>query len=229
MDFTYHHRPSARARHLRISIKANGEVVVSSPLRFSHRAIEDFVASHRDWIIKTLTKIKITAKPWAVTNDQVTLFGQAYQLTLTSEASHPVGFRVDGKSLIFNSLKPVTDRILNSTEFKNQLERFLKNTAEKYIVPRTHQLAKYMKTSFGTLTLRQQSSRWGSCSSQGNLNFNWRLVHFPPEVIDYVIIHELAHRTHMNHSQRFWHLVAQFDPAYPQHKGWLKRYGLNLS
>jgi len=112
---------------------------------------------------------------------------------------------------------------------QKKLDRFLKGTAEKYIIPRTHQLAKIMKTDFNRITLRQQKSRWGSCSNKGNLNFNWRLVHYPVKIIDYVIIHELAHITHPNHSKNFWNCVAKFDNEYRKHRGYLKRNGVILS
>ena len=83
-----------------------------------------------------------------------------------------------------------------------------------------------MDINFNSITLREQKTRWGSCSSKGNLNFNWRLVHYRPEIIDYVIIHELAHRTHMNHSAKFWQLVEKYDPEYRKHRGFLKRHGM---
>lgn len=109
------------------------------------------------------------------------------------------------------------------------LERFLKSTAQVYVIKRTEQLAEKMNVTFKNITLREQSSRWGSCSSAGNLNFNWRLVHAEPNIIDYVIVHELAHRVHMDHSRSFWALVAKFDPEYQIHRGWLKRQGHALS
>ena len=101
-----------------------------------------------------------------------------------------------------------------------------RTTAEKYIRQRAEQVAKKMQIDFRGLTLRQQKSRWGSCSSRGNLNFNWRLVHYPPQIIDYVIIHELAHRREMNHSAAFWRLVGHYDSEYKQHRQELakKRY-----
>ncbi len=110
----------------------------------------------------------------------------------------------------------------------SQLESYLKATAEKYLRQRTRQLAEKMKISYGNLTVRRQKTRWGSCSSEGNLNFNWSLVHYPTEVIDYVIIHELAHRREMNHSAKFWEIVRHYDPAFQQHRGWLKRHGVAI-
>ncbi len=127
---------------------------------------------------------------------------------------------------IFGKTHLKTTLNLNSDRTINQ---FLKSTATRYILPRTKQLAKKMKIKFNHITLRQQKTRWGSCSNQGNLNFNWRLVHYPTKIIDYVIIHELAHRRHMNHSTLFWDLVKKYDPEYLKHRGWLKRNGLTLS
>jgi predicted metal-dependent hydrolase len=139
-----------------------------------------------------------------------------------------------GQKLIFN---PHTEpKITNQEEkehwnqlFQNKVDNFLKSTASEYLVAQTHILAKKMNLTFNKLTLRKQKTRWGSCSSKKSLNFNWKLVHFEPKIIDYVIIHELAHLSHMDHSRNFWNLVEKYDPEYKKHRGWLKRNGLNLS
>lgn len=85
--------------------------------------------------------------------------------------------------------------------------------------------AQQLQVPYGTITIREQKTRWGSCSSQGNLNFNWRLILAPEPVLDYVVVHELAHRKEMNHSTRFWGIVEEMMPEYRQHRGWLKQYG----
>jgi len=85
--------------------------------------------------------------------------------------------------------------------------------------------ARQMQVSYGTVTIRAQKTRWGSCSSRGNLNFNWRLILAPEPVLDYVVIHELAHRKEMNHSAGFWRIVEEIMPDYRQYRGWLKQYG----
>jgi hypothetical protein len=77
--------------------------------------------------------------------------------------------------------------------------------------------------------IRAQRTRWGSCSRTGRLSFNWRLVHAPPEVLDYVVVHELAHMVHPNHSQDFWTLVHAHCPGYPAHKRWLRRHAALLA
>jgi len=74
---------------------------------------------------------------------------------------------------------------------------------------------------FGRVSVRDQKTRWASCSSKGDLSFNWRLVFAPQAVMDYVVIHELAHRREMNHSKRFWAIVAEHSPDYREHRKWL--------
>ncbi len=100
--------------------------------------------------------------------------------------------------------------------------------AREMIPGRTALLARQMGVSFGRISIRHQHTRWGSCSSKGNLNFNCLLMLAPPEVLDYVIIHELCHRKEMNHSAKFWTEVETHMPDYPRHKNWLKEHGPGL-
>ena len=86
-------------------------------------------------------------------------------------------------------------------------------------------LAELMGVDYGRVTIRCQKTRWGSCSSKGNLNFNCLLMHVPIDVRDYVIIHELAHRKHMNHSKNFWKEVEIMIPDYKEKRKWLNTYG----
>lgn len=222
MSINYQVQRSARSRNLRLKINANGSVVVSAPPRASDQLIARFVESNMDWITRNLAKV--TARKVQLDPDQLMVFGQTYQREI-HDGDHRVGihpvFIQDGKI----HLQPVSN---TKASIQRTFETFLKTTAQKYIVPRTKQLAELMNITYTTLTLRDQKTRWGSCSSQGGLNFNWRLVQYPTAVIDYVIVHELAHRREMNHSNRFWAIVAKFDPEYNAHRKWLQRYGSTL-
>lgn len=107
-------------------------------------------------------------------------------------------------------------------------EKELRRRAGAVFAQRTAYFAQQMGVTYGKITVRDQKTRWGSCSQRGNLNFNFRLLLAPPEVLDYVVVHELCHRKEMNHSARFWYEVAQVLPDYQEQKAWLKQYGWRL-
>jgi len=218
MDITYQVQRNTRSRNIRLRITSKAEVIVSAPPRVPDRMIASFVSTHQDWIQRHLAKInarKIHSNP-----DLIMVFGKQYQKIIHTDkntSSHPI--YIQGDEL---HIYPVTT---TASSVQRTVETFFKTTAQKYIVPRTRQLAETMEINYTNITLRDQKTRWGSCSSQGGLNFNWRLVQYPTAVIDYVIIHELAHRREMNHSARFWAIVAKFDPEYQSHRRWLQKYG----
>jgi len=97
--------------------------------------------------------------------------------------------------------------------------------AKNYIPARVEYFANLMGISYGRIAIRNQKTRWGSCSSKGNLNFNCLLMLTPDEVIDYVVVHELCHRKQMNHSQAFWKEVSSVIPNYKEYVKWLKTEG----
>jgi predicted metal-dependent hydrolase len=140
-------------------------------------------------------------------------------LSPTLAAAAPGGTKAGTRKINAGENQATADsKIPPSAEAK--ITDFLKLTAEKYIRQRVPQLAAQMGLTgaYRRISLKKQSTRWGSCSSDKNLNFNWTLVYYAPEVIDYVLMHELAHLVHMNHSVEFWRLVRQYDPLYKQHK-----------
>lgn len=215
------HRTNPRSKSLRLTIDPNGQVIVTTHPLFPRWLIAPFVHKNAAWIEKNKTKVSQRRQPHP---SKLSIFGKEYEKSVVYSSELPVGVTIQKKTVIINTVKGSPGKP-SLSDAENYLERFLKQTAEKYIVPRTHQLAKNMGITFGRITLRQQKTRWGSCSSQGNLNFNWQLVHYQPEIIDYVIVHELAHRQQMNHSRKFWDIVRQYDPAFEQHRGWLRRHG----
>lgn len=109
------------------------------------------------------------------------------------------------------------------------LERRYRNAARDIFTSRTAYYHQFTGGNYTSITIRNQKSRWGSCSSRGTLSFNYRLVFAPPKVLDYVVVHELCHLTHMNHSKDFWTMVEQIMPDYKTYKIWLRDHGQELN
>lgn len=107
-------------------------------------------------------------------------------------------------------------------------EKELRAQAKSVLAQRVGYFARQIGVTYGKITVRDQKTRWGSCSQAGNLNFNFRLILAPPEVLDYVVVHELCHRRQMNHSAQFWQEVAQVLPDYRARKAWLTENGWRL-
>lgn len=119
-------------------------------------------------------------------------------------------------------------RIENAKNTQQLTEEEIRKLAEKAleVIPkRVAHYAKQMGVTYGRITIRNQKTRWGSCSSKGNLNFNCMLMLLPPEIQDYVVVHELCHRKEMNHSPRFWAEVEKVLPDYQTRRKWLKENG----
>lgn len=104
----------------------------------------------------------------------------------------------------------------------------LREQTRKLITDRVKYYAPVIGVTYNKIAIRTQHTRWGSCSSKGNLNFNCLLALVPPEVLDYVVVHELCHRKELNHSARFWSEVEKILPNYHMHRKWLKEHGASL-
>lgn len=127
-------------------------------------------------------------------------------------------------------LKKVQDRqkeLLNNPpkELTSQEIKLLVTKAKRIIPVKVRDYARLMGVDYGRITIRMQKSRWGSCSSKGNLNFNCLLMRTPDEIVDYVVVHELCHLKEMNHSPRFWAEVEKVLPDYKERRKWLKDHG----
>lgn len=109
------------------------------------------------------------------------------------------------------------------------MDRRYRQAARDYFTKRCAYYCQFTGGCYTRITIRDQKTRWGSCSSTGTLSFNYRLMFAPPRVLDYVVVHELCHLTHMNHSRDFWNLVATVMPDYKQYRTWLKEHGQELN
>ena len=118
--------------------------------------------------------------------------------------------------------KAIKERENSRREMTEQERREGIERAKQILPARIQYYAKIMGVTYGRITLREQKTRWGSCSSKGNLNFNWKLALMPDEILDYVVVHELAHRMEMNHSDKFWKIVEPVLPDYRERRKGLK-------
>lgn len=127
---------------------------------------------------------------------------------------------------VLKNLEKIQRQDTSFTSVLTQEEREkIRLKAWEIFTERALYFAKQMGVEFQKITIREQKTRWGSCSSNRNLNFNWKLLLAPPEILDYVVVHELAHLKEMNHSPAFWSEVEKILPDYKERKKWLKEYG----
>ncbi|GAB7010137.1 M48 family metallopeptidase [Halorubrum trueperi] len=123
-------------------------------------------------------------------------------------------------------------RLRRSTVEQSTVERVLENVyrreARDHFTDRADRYAEEMGVEYGKIAVRNQRTKWGSCSTTGTISLNWRLLMAPPEIVDYVVVHELAHLRQPNHGDRFWSLVADHDPEYETHSDWLSENSARL-
>jgi len=201
---------SSRAKYLRLQINSNNELEVILPKRYKHEKAEDFILQKKDWILKHL-KEEIKNKFYFMGKEIWVSF--SYDLFLKKPF-------ISFSNSKLNIKIPSDYKSINVEDIYNF---WLKHQAKLYILKRVKILAAKTGFNFKKITIRSQKTRWGSCTSGGSLSFNFRLMKYRKEVIDYVIIHELCHLKEMNHSKKFWELVERFCPDYKHLRKELRR------
>jgi predicted metal-dependent hydrolase len=214
-DLPYRVRRSDRARRVRVSVDALGEVEVVLPRRSPERAAAAAVVELRPWIERRLAAVSAVREAIAARGAAVPYLGR--DLELRPEAGRS---RVHRRGDVL--LVPGDERAPAA------IERWYRRAAGREIAPRLDGAVAALETRYTTLTIRSQRTRWGSCSASGAMSFNWRLLLAPEPVLDYVVWHEACHLRVMDHSSSFWSLVRQHCPAYEDHRRWLRRHGATL-
>jgi predicted metal-dependent hydrolase len=214
-DLPYRVRRSDRARRVRVSVDARGEVEVVLPRRSPERAAAAAVVELRPWIERRLAEASAARAAVAARGAAVPYLGR--ELALRPEQGRS---RVHRRGDVL--LVPGDERAPAA------IERWYRRAAEREIAPRLDAAVAALGTSYSKLTIRNQRTRWGSCSATGALSFNWRLLLAPERVLDYVVWHEACHLRVMNHSTDFWTLVRSHCPGYEDDRRWLRRHGTTL-
>src|SRR3989344_5685373 len=204
------------SQSLRLRVMPNGKVVVTSPRYTPQLAIKQFVAQHEDWIREHRDQALEKLSALVANREKLFFRGQEYDFRLNISTESKPGINIEGKTMV------VTSPTEEHAQVRNILEKFYRIYAIKHFKARVPLLADLVNCDVSSVSIRSQRTRWGSCSSRNSISLNWRLIQAPDWVSDYVIYHELAHLTHMNHSQQFWQLVEQYVPNYKDAQKWLK-------
>jgi predicted metal-dependent hydrolase len=207
-------RRSSRARRVRVSVESDGAVLVTVPRRAPARAADEAVRELAPWIERRRRSLARAAAEVARTPGTVPYLGR--ELVLVPQPGRTRVHR-RGDTLL-----------VPAGRYEDALERWFRRAARAEIAPRLDAAVARAGTAYSALTIRSQRTRWGSCSSNGAMSFNWRLLLAPEAVLDYVIEHEVCHLEVMDHSPRFWRLLESRVPDWREHAGWLRRYGSTL-
>ena len=207
---------SAKRMVLRLSRDGSG-FVLTLPKRHSMAAAKDFIETSSGWMRATFAKRQVVVE---IAQEQTILLrGEPWLIKATGKPRGLVVLELENKQILVPGSPP---------HMKRRLLEWLKKQAEADLSAASHHYAGAMQCSFSRLSLRDQKSRWGSCTTDKALSFSWRLILAPPLVLDYVAAHEVAHLKEMNHGPRFWRLVLAHCKNAREAQRWLKLHGTSL-
>ncbi|MBU0580228.1 MAG: M48 family metallopeptidase [Candidatus Margulisbacteria bacterium] len=212
----------SRRRSIALEIAPDAQLVVRAPFFTLPGQIETFIKTKSKWILTTQQKIRSRniqfKKKLFLSGEKFLFLGKEFALSVVEGLRTPLTF---------------DNGFLLSAEYSKQAKetfiQWYKAEAYKIFNSRTVQLAAAYDLSCQKVKINSARTRWGSCTSRGNINFSWRLIMAPLNVIDYVIVHELAHLKHKNHRKHFWQMVKKICPEFKKHRNWLKNNGYLLS
>ena len=224
VSYTVHR--SLRARSVRLTIQPGAGLIATVPFRQPLDELRRFLRRHEQWVLSQLKRLQRQAatvpRRWPY-GETLPYRGEEHRVVLRTPAPASRVECCEDRTLLVHL------RRATLVGAKRALTRWYRQEASREVLRQTTRLAEAFGISVRRVAVRDQRRRWGSCSATGYLNFNFRLIMTPPSVMEYVIIHELMHRRELNHSQRFWQLVAAHCPTYRDARAWLKRHGPYLN
>jgi hypothetical protein len=219
----------AYRRRLVISLRPGKPIKVKASISTSEETIEKFLLEKEQWIVKCLTQFEKEREQFPekklVQSETFPFLGEQLTLRFVPTPLKQVFFSRFESHLHMHLPTHLWNEISEDemqTHFP-KLKKYYQQEAEKLIRERIQIWAEQMRLFPKAVKLRNQKTRWGSCTSRGSIQINWRLIGAPLAVLDYILIHELAHLQHMNHSEKFWSLVRQYCPQYEDSEEWLKK------
>jgi predicted metal-dependent hydrolase len=210
----------SRRKTIALVIEGDGSLIVRAPLRTPEKTIQELVRQKTDWIIRSQAKMRANrpAERQFQQGETLPLLGQAHPIRIVTKQRASLKFE-NGVFLLAQSAQPRAREVFT---------RWYRQMAALLLPARLETLAARHNLRPKRVRISSARTRWGSCSTTGTISLTWRLVLAPPEVIDYVIVHELAHLNIKNHSSHFWNAVAALMPDYKKHLAWLKAHGRTL-
>jgi len=214
----YSLKQSQRTRGIRLEIRSETGLTVVVPRKYARQQVLDILRQKAGWILKHLPTNKPVQMPLFTQElgqgDRLSFLGRPIEIVIDTRKSPASSAVLHGNKLLVSS-GPRNGAIPKILEkwYRQQAAMVFKQKADSY--------QEIMGLRYHTIFIRGQRTRWGSCSPAGNLTLNWKLLMAPEEIVDYVVMHELAHLKHMNHSKKFWDLVGRYCPGWKRHRKWL--------
>jgi predicted metal-dependent hydrolase len=217
-------------KSIQLKLKSTDHVTITAPAKFPNAGIEKILFDKSKWIIKQIGKLtSIATNPInkSISHGAAILYlGQPHTLIfITRDNCKPTVLLEENRILLHLPPLPPNDV---STASQLLLSQWYLDCASKTLSAKTAFWASTIKVNPKRITIKDQKTRWGSCSSRGNINYNWRIIMAPKDVIDYLVVHELCHLRIPNHSESFWHEVEKYSPHFKQHRAWLRTNGMML-
>lgn len=221
-EIPYSLRKSPRARRVWLKIDPVGRLEVVVPSRMPLKGLDDIIRSKADWILKRVRQAECAAGRFPSVRFEdgglLPYLGGIYRLDVLQDGAGPARAVLKGGRIIARVPPPG-----RKPSVREAVVGWYRCEAAHHIASRVAELGDGL--SVQSVSIRDQKTRWGSCSSSGRLSFNWRLMMAPPEVVDYLVVHELTHLARQDHSKDFWRKVEARCPDYRKHEAWLKEAG----
>jgi len=220
-----------RRKTIGITIDRNGEVRVSAPLGISERQIRETVQKKAGWIIKKVSEViernsNLICRQF-VSGEKFMYLGEEYTLEVAEKDLGKAEVLMQEDTITVYISRGLSEESRKQA-IKEALIKWYRQRFDEIVKERIKKYSMQLKVAPCRVVIKNQKTRWGSCSNKGNINLNWRLIMAPLHIIDYVVVHELCHLKVMNHSKDFWNLVESIQPNYHENQKWLKINGNRL-